>query len=325
MTKHAEKSPEPRAGAGAGVWAGAGKTARAPDYRRREKTRDFLCVVPALGFFAAFVYYPVVELFRISFTNWNLIKDNYKFVGLKNYTWLFAGSGAEKWLSSLKITFTYTLWEIVITLAGGMLLAALFNRSGKPFSTMRAIVFMPKYIGVSTSAIVFMWILNDQFGVLNYVLRAFGIPGQPWLASEKTALTSVLILTGWRVVGYGMMIYLSAMKGISPEYYEAAKLDGASAFQRFRYITLPLLSPTTLFLFVTTFIASMKVFQSVDVMTSGGPYEATNVAVYWIYELAFVDFRVDRAAAVATIFFVILLVFTMATMKLSDKNVHYES
>ena len=298
---------------------------RAPHYRRREKTRDFLCVVPALGFFIAFVYYPIIELFRIGFTNWNLIKDNYKYVGLKNYTWLFAGSGLEKWLASLRITFTYTFWEIAITLVGGILLAALFNRESKPFSAMRSIVFMPKYIGVSTSAIVFMWILSDQYGILNYVLNLFGLASVTWLNSEKTALASVLILTGWRVVGYGMMIYLSAMKGISPEYYEAAKLDGANGLQRFKYITLPLLSPTTLFLFVTTFIASMKVFQSIDVMTNGGPYESTNVMVYWIYELAFVEFRVDRAAVVACVFFVVLLVFTMATMKLSDKNVHYES
>ena len=143
--------------------------------------------------------------------------------------------------------------------------------------------------------------------------------------TEENALTAVLILTCWRVIGYGMMIYLSAMKGISPEYYEAAKLDGANGFQRFRYITLPLLSPTTLFLFVTTFIASMKVFQSIDVMTSGGPYGATEVIVYWIYELAFVDFRVDRAAAVTLVFFVILMGFTAATMKFTERNIYYES
>jgi len=298
---------------------------RTPNYRRREKTKDFLCVVPALGFFAVFVYYPIVELFRIGFTNWNLIKDDYKYVGLKNYKWLFAGSGLEKLLDSLRITFTYTFWEILITLVGGILLASLFNRESKVFSAMRSIVFMPRYIAISTSAIVFMWILSDQYGILNYVLNLFGLESVTWLNSERTALTSVLILTGWRVVGYGMMIYLSAMKGISPEYYEAAKLDGASGLQRFRYITLPLLSPTTLFLFVTTFIASMKVFQSIDVMTSGGPYESTNVMVYWIYDLAFVQFRVDRAAVVACVFFVILLVFTTATMKVSDKSVHYES
>ncbi len=292
---------------------------------RRERFKDFLCVAPALAFFAVFVYYPLVDLFRIGFTNWNLIRDEYKYVGLKNYKWLFKGSGLDTWLASLKVTFSYTFWEIVITLVGGILLAALFNREGKAFAAMRSIVFMPKYIAISTSAIVFMWILNDQYGFLNYVLGAFGVGPVAWLNSERTALTSVLILTGWRVVGYGMMIYLSAMKGISKDYYEAAELDGAGAVQRFRHVTLPLLSPTTLFLFVTTFIASMKVFQSIDVMTAGGPYESTNVMVYWIYDLAFVQFRVDRAAVVASVFFVILLAFTAATMKISNKSVHYDS
>ncbi|MCX7027507.1 MAG: sugar ABC transporter permease [Spirochaetes bacterium] len=301
------------------------KKGRSTARQRREKIKDFLCVAPALGFFLVFVYYPIVDLFRIGFTNWNLIKDSYKYVGLKNWKWLFAGSGFNTWLSSLRITFTYTFWEIAITLVGGILLAALFNKESKVFSGLRSAIFMPRYIGISTSAIVFMWILNGQYGILNYVLSLFGIGNINWMNSDKTALASVLILTGWRVVGYGMMIYLAAMRGISPEYYEAAKLDGASAVKRFRYITLPLLSPTTLFLFVTTFIASMKVFQSIDVMTSGGPYESTNVIVYWIYELAFVEFRVDRAAVVATIFFLILLVFTTATMKLSGKSVHYES
>ena len=293
--------------------------------RGREKFKDFLCTAPALAFFSVFVYYPVVELFRIGFTNWNLIKDNYKYVGLKNWKWLLAGSGQSTLLSSLRITFTYTFWEIFITIVGGILLALLFDRKSKFFSGLRALVFMPRYIGISTSAIVFMWILNSQFGILNYALGLFGIDKVEWLASKATALTSVLFLTGWRVLGYGMMIYLSAMRGISTEYYEAAKLDGANAFQRFRLITIPLLSPTTLFLFVTTFIASMKVFQSIDVMTSGGPYESTNAMVYWIYELAFVEFRVDRAAVVSTVFFLILLGFTIATMRLSNKNVHYES
>jgi multiple sugar transport system permease protein/sn-glycerol 3-phosphate transport system permease protein len=193
------------------------------------------------------------------------------------------------------------------------------------FSFMRSVVFMPKYIAISTSAIVFSWILNGDYGILNYVLQLFGIGKIDWLTSQSTALISVLFLTAWRVVGYAMIIYLSAMKGISTDYYEAASLDGASGLQRFRYITLPLLSPTTLFLFVTTFIASMKVFQSIDVMTAGGPYKSTNVMVYWIYDLAFVDFRVDRAATVSCVFFVILLVFTVATMKISNKNVHYDS
>lgn len=301
------------------------KSPKKINYRRRERFKDFLCVLPALVFFLIFVYYPIAELFRISFTNWNLIKPNYSYVGLKNYIWLFQGSGFNTWIKSLGITFTYTICEVAITVIGGLLLACLFNRMSKSYAFMRSIVFMPKYIALSTSGIVFMWILNQDYGILNYLLQLVGIPPQPWLNSEKTALFSILILTCWRVVGYSMMVYLSAIKGIPTDYYEAASIDGANALQKFKSITLPLLSPTTLFIFVTTFIASMKVFQSVDVMTGGGPYSATNVMVYWIYDLAFVQFRIDRAAVVSCVFFIILLVCTAATMKISNKSVHYDS
>ena len=145
------------------------------------------------------------------------------------------------------------------------------------------------------------------------------------MADANTALTGVLFLTAWRVVGYAMMIYLSAMQGIPKDYYEAAAIDGADSVQRFRYITIPMLAPTTLFLFVTTFIASMKVFQSVDVMTGGGPGTATNVLVQWIYNLSFRDFRSARAAAVSVIFFIILLICTAATMRWSNRSVTYDS
>lgn len=293
--------------------------------RRIERGKDMLCVLPAVGFLLIFTYYPLVDLFRISFTNWNLIKDQYDYVWFKNWKWLFAGSGWDSFTHSMKVTFLYTAGEIFITLVLGILLALVFNRVSKGFSVMRAIVFMPKYIAVSTSAVVFMWILSTDYGVANYLLGLFGLGPVPWLTSEKTALASVLILTAWRVVGYAMMIYISAIRGISQDYYEAASLDGASALQKFMKITVPLLSPTTLFLFVTTFIASMKVFQSVDVMTDGGPYGATRVAVHWIYELAFKDFRVDRAAVVSCVFFVILLVCTALTMKWSNKSVNYDS
>lgn len=289
-----------------------------------ERFLDLLCIEPALFFFLLFVYYPVLDLLRISFTNWNLLKDEYGYVGMKNYTWLFNGSGWKYFIESLRITFLYTFWEIFATLVGGMLLALLLNRMTRLFGAMRAIIFMPKYIAVSTSAVVFMWILNSPYGILNYLLGLLGITGPDWLHQANSALAGVLFLTFWRVIGYAMMIYLSAMQSIPQDYYEAASIDGADGVQRFRFITIPLLAPTTLFLFVTTFISSMKVFQSVDVMTEGGPYKSTNVIVYWIYDLAFKEFRIDRAAAVSVIFFIILLVCTAATMRYSNRSVNYD-
>ena len=299
-----------------------------------ERMKDLFCVEPALIFFILFVYYPVIDLVRISFTNMGILTTGkQEFVGWANYNWLFNQSGSKYFWESLRITATYTFWEVTITLVGGVLLALLFNHMSKSFNFMRSVVFMPKYIAVSTSAVVFMWILyspaaggaNQVEGILNFALSKFGITGPHWLIDASTALAGVLILTAWRVVGYAMMIYLSAMKGIPQDYYEAAAIDGADGVQRFRFITLPLLAPTTLFLFVTTFIASMKVFQSVDVMTGGGPGTATNVMVEWIYNLTFTDFRTARGAAVSLVFFVILLICTVLTMRVSNRNVNYDA
>ena len=291
-----------------------------------EAMKDLFCVQPALFFFMLFIYFPILDLVRISLTDMRmLVADPQQFIGLRNYRWLFLQSGWTRFSESLLITARYTFWELFITLIGGLLLALLFNRMNKTFNAMRAAVFMPKYIAVATSAVVFIWILHGNYGILNYALSLFGIRGPNWLVQADTALYGVLILTAWRVVGYAMMIYLSAMQGIPKDYYEAAEIDGADSVQRLRFITLPMLAPTTLFLFVTTFIASMKVFQSVDVMTGGGPGTATNVVVQWIYNLSFRDFRAARSAAVSVIFFLILLVCTAVTMKWSNRSVSYDS
>ncbi len=293
--------------------------------RKKSAIKDFLCVVPALVLIALFTYYPIVELIKISFTDWNLLNDTWNYVGFKNWKWLFNGSGTKYLWNSLKVTILYSIGELSITLIGGMIFALIFNRMTKTFAAMRAIVFMPKYVAMSSAAVVFLWILNTDTGILNYILSVFGIDAVDWLGNRNTALISVLMVTGWRCIGYGMMVYLSAMMGISTDYYEAAALDGANSVQKFFKITLPMLSPTTLFLFVTTFLSSMKVFQSVDILTQGGPYRSTEVFVYNIYRYAMEDFRMDRASTVAVFFFLLLLVITAATMKVSNKKVTYDS
>lgn len=293
--------------------------------RKKSAIKDFLCVVPALILIALFTYYPIVELVKISFTDWNLLNDTWNYVGFKNWKWLFNGSGTKYLWNSLKVTLLYSIGELSITLIGGMIFALIFNRMTKTFAAMRAIVFMPKYVAMSSAAVVFLWILNTDTGILNYFLSLFGIAPVDWLGDRDTALISVLMVTGWRCIGYGMMVYLSAMMGISTDYYEAAALDGANSVQKFFKITIPMLSPTTLFLFVTTFLSSMKVFQSVDILTQGGPYRSTEVFVYNIYRYAMEDFRMDRASTVAVFFFLLLLVITAATMKIANKKVTYDS
>jgi multiple sugar transport system permease protein/sn-glycerol 3-phosphate transport system permease protein len=293
--------------------------------RTRGKMADFCMVLPALILLAIFTYYPVAKLVQISFTDWNLLKPTWNYVGLKNWNWLFNGSGAKYLWNSLKVTFVYTMGEISVTIVGGMIFALLFNRATRGFTLMRAVVFVPKYVAMSSCAVVFLWILNTDYGVLNFLLKELGLQPVDWLNQKSTAMISVLMTTCWRVVGYGMMIYMAAMKGISPQYYEASAIDGANKTQQFFGITLPLLAPTTVFLLVTTFLSAMKVFQSVDILTSGGPARSTEVFVYLIYRYAMVDFRMDRAATSAVMFFIVLLAITAATMKVSDSNVNYDS
>jgi len=289
---------------------------------------DFFLALPAVLLLVLITYYPIAELIRISFTDWRLtMTEAPEYVGWKNWSWLFTAKTSTRYLfNSLRVTLVYTICNIAIDLGIGLLLAHLFNRLTKPFAAMRALVFMPRYIAMSSCGIIFLWMLNTDYGVINKMLEWVGVNEHlNWLGDDTLALVSILLLTGWHGVGYCMMIYLSALLGISKDYYEASSLDGATGLQQFRYITLPLLSPTTLFLFITTFISSMKVYQSVDVMTQGGPRNKTAVMVYYIYDLAFNDNRIDRSAVTALLFFVILLVVTASTMRVTNKNVHYEA
>lgn len=292
---------------------------------RKSQVEEFLCVVPAVALIILTIYYPLADLFKISFTDWNLLKKNWNWVGLKNWDWFIHNAGGNYFYKDMWTTLKYTIMSLAVNLGLGMMLALLMNRMSKSFSVMRALIFLPKYVAMSTGGILFVWILNTEFGFLNLLIEKLGGTPVGWLTTAGTAMLSIVMLTGWHGLGYNMMVYLSAMMGIPSTYYEAAALDGAGRFQRFRYITVPLLSPTTLFLLVTHFIGSMKIYNAVDVLTGGGPHRRTEVVVYLIFQLAFVDYRVDRAAVVSIVFFLFLLAVTLLTIRWSENKVHYEA
>ena len=301
-----------------------------PTAKRRRKFRmesfqEFLCCVPAMALILLVAYYPIVELIRISFTDWNLIRPTYTYVGLTNWKWLFETWQYNHVLNSFFATLKFTVGHMVIILVAGLLMALLFNRMSRGFSFMRSVVFLPHYVAMTSAALIFMVILNKQYGVANVILEAVAGIRVDWLQTGSLAMLSMIVIASWRSVGYDMLIYLGGMQGISRDYYEAAMLDGASGVTLFFNITLPLLAPTTLFLVVTQFISSMKVYAVADVLTAGGPYRATEVMVYLIYTMAFVDFRVDRAAVVSICFFLFLLVVTALTMNVSERKVNYDA
>ncbi|WP_397376682.1 carbohydrate ABC transporter permease [Paenibacillus sp. p3-SID867] len=287
-----------------------------------EKWKDFSFAVPALLFMGVFLYYPLGYSVYISFTNWNMTRPVKKFVGVDNYTRLLSNSD---FYHSLKVTFLYTVMDVVFTLVIGLLLALLLNvSSSRLFGFMRGVIFMPYYISMVVAAMVFTWIYNGQYGLLNSIVSWFGMEPVEWLTNPSTALPALVAVSVWKGVGFAMILFIAGMRGIPAEYYEAASIDGASKLRQFRNITLPLLSPMTLFLVITSFISSMQVFQSIDVMTGGGPLKATNAIVYWIYTMAFDEFKTGRASALVMILFGIILLLTLVQWVVSRKKVHYE-
>lgn len=287
---------------------------------------ELLCVIPALAIMCVCTYYPLVQLFNITFTDWNMLRLDYEYVGLTNWKWFIHNAKQNYFFESLGTTFIYTAGSLVIALVGGLMFALLFNRlKSRHFSLMRSFVYLPHYIAMSTGGIVFIWMLNKDYGIVNNILDLlFGFRVN-WLKDVNWAMVSVWIAHGWHTIGYSMMIYLSAMTGIDSGYYEAASLDGANRFQKFFNITVPLLTPTMQFLFVTQFLGAMKAFNIIDILTQGGPFRATQVLTYLIYDLGFERFRFDRASVIATVFFFILLIFTVVTMQWSEKRVNYDA
>ncbi|WCR24674.1 sugar ABC transporter permease [Paenibacillus thiaminolyticus] len=261
--------------------------------QRRESWKDLSFALPALGFLAVFLYYPLLNSIYISMTNWNMTRPTKQFVGANNYVWLLNN---EDFYHSLKVTLLYTVMDVAGTLGVSMVVAAM----------------------------VFTWIYNGQYGLLNSLLNAFGFDSVGWLVEPSTALPALVAVSVWKGVGFAMILFIAGIRGIPMEYYEAAAIDGADRVRQFWHITLPLLSPMTLFLLITTFISSMQVFQSIDIMTNGGPLKATNAIVYWIYTMAFVDFKTGRAMALVMVMFVIILALALLQWWASRKKVHYE-
>lgn len=289
--------------------------------KRRESTMDFLFALPALLLLAIFTYYPLVNSVFISFTDWNMVKPIKKFIGFTNYEKLLVD---PEFYHVLKVTFLYTIVEVSLELVLGLGLALLFNVTTRAFGVMRSILFMPHYISMVVVSMVFVWIYNTDYGILNTILKLFGASPVSWLNDPSTALWAVIIVAVWKGVGFTSLIFISGLRGIPIEYYEAASIDGAGKWKQLLKITLPLLSPTTLFLVITSFISSMQVFQSVNIMTNGGPLKATKVMVYWIYDLTFVQFKAGKGSALVIIFFIIIVLFTAIQFAISKKKVHYE-
>ncbi|TRZ35721.1 sugar ABC transporter permease [Niallia circulans] len=285
----------------------------------RQNLWGYAFLAPQLIGLILFSLIPVIFTLTLSFMKWDGFGAK-EFIGLANYIDQFQDPDFWKALGN---TVYYTILVIPASIALSLSVAVALNKiKGKNF--YRLFYFMPVVTSSVSIGVIWMWILNGDFGILNQILANFGINGPMWLTDTNWVMPSIAILSIWWGLGHNMVIFLAGLQGISKSYYEAAEIDGATKWQKLRHITLPLLSPTTFFIAIMAVISSFQVFDQAYVMTSGGPAKSSYTFVYHIYEAAFVDFKMGISSAAAMVLFVIILVFTLIQFKMSKRWVHYE-
>jgi len=289
--------------------------------RRRETLAAYGFLLPNLIGFLIFTLLPVVAALLISLTDWNLLQPP-KWVGLQNFATLAQDPLFRKVLGNTAI---YVLGTVPVQMILALLVAMALNQGLPGTLFFRAAFFMPVVTSAVAIALVWRWIYNADFGVLNSFLYMLGVSDPPnWLTSTRWALPSVMIMSVWQQIGFSMVLFLAGLQGVPEHLYEAARIDGAGPFQRFLFITVPMLTPTTFFVFVINIINSFQVFDQAFIMTGGGPANATNTIVYNIYQNAFQFFKMGYAAAMAWVLFAIIFIVTVVQFRFQSRWVHYE-
>ena len=287
---------------------------------RRNRFTALGLLAPSLFGVVVFLAIPVFLVIVFSFLRWNLLTSP-KWVGLGNYADIFRYEGAGH---ALLITIFYVLLNIPIQTVLALGMAMLMNRRGRFTGVIRVLCVLPYLATPVAMAVVWQWIFDPSTGVVNTLLHQVGITGPTWLSSSTWALPVVAFANIWQYVGYNMLFFLAGLQSIPPQLYEAAGIDGASRRSQFLHITLPLLRPTMLFVLVTGVIGSFQVFDTVYVMTQGGPGNSTTVMNQLIYFNAFKGFRIGAASALSVILFLVILAVTIAQFSYFRKRTVYE-
>ena len=287
---------------------------------RSERRWAVFFLTPSLIGFLVFTFLPVVASLGLSFVKWNLIRAP-EFIGIDNYTRAFRD---PMFLRVLKNTVVYTLGTVPSAMALSLALALALNQKIRGVTLFRGLYYLPVVAPMIAVTMVWRWLYNTNYGVINYILSLIDVPAIPWLTSTRWAMPSVIIMSVWKGLGSGIVIYLAGLQGIPQHLYDAAAVDGANAWHRFRHITLPMLATTTFFVMVTSVISSFQVFGQIFVLTRGGPANATSTMVYYIFQNAFQSFRMGYASALSWLLFAAVFVFTLIQFGAQREAVFYD-
>jgi ABC-type sugar transport system permease subunit len=295
-----------------------------PRARRRAwgtAARPWLYLAPAFLIYALFWVGPAAYSLYLSFFDWDMVSPQKTFVYLDNYRRVLAD---PVFRVSLLNTVVYVGATVLLATSIGLGLALLIQSRRRGREVYRFVVFMPVVTSITVIALIWLFLFNTQVGVLNQTLALLGVAGPNWLNSPATALLAIVLVSVWKGFGYNVILFTAGLDGIDRQLYEAAALDGAGRWGAFRHVTWPLLGPVTLFVVVVGVIASFQVFATVQIMTRGGPANATNVLVYHIWEAAFRFFDVGYAAALATLLALLVGGLTVLQIRRGEAHVHYQ-
>ncbi len=278
-------------------------------------------VAPAVILIAIFFLIPIGWSLLISLQANNLIAPSH-YVGLANYKALTKDAAFR---SAIGHTLLYTVIFVPVSVAAALALAVALNRKIRGIRFYRLAVFVPLVTSTVATGLVFLWLLDPTFGFVNYLLHAVGLPQQQFLQDPNEALYCIVAMTIWGWLGFDVIVYLAALQGVPEELLEAAEIDGASTWSRFRSIVVPLLGPATLFLVVWSTINALQLFDEIYVTTRGGPLGSTTVIVYYLYQQAFQFFNGGYGAAIAYVLFLAILVVTLVQLWVGRRRVYYTS
>lgn len=286
-----------------------------------EKSRNrwgIVFILPQLISLICLGIIPIIIAFVLSFYEWNGFSSPI-FVGLENFKDVFTDKDTA---IAIRNTLLYAVIYVPCSIVLSLGLAMLLNKAwGKMF--YRAVFFLPQIVTSVGIAVVWSWIYQPQFGILNMILKVFGIEGKEWLRDPSTAMGAVIVMSIWWGLGYNIVLFLAGLQNVPRTYIDAAKIDGANERQVFFNITVPLISPTTLLVTITTMINAFQVFDQMFLLTSGGPAKRTYTMAIHIYQTAFKSYELGKASTAALILFFLVVTVSVVQFKLSDKWVHY--
>lgn len=263
---------------------------------------------------------PLIVSVWLSFTDWDYISPTYDYVGVSNYTNLITD---EAFLQALSNTILFAFATVVPVLILGFIFAVLLNRLRRSVKTLQGLMFAPWITPMIGMSIVWSWMFDPRMGPINQLLGVFGLPQPHWLTDSDMAIWAVVIVTVWKNIGWAMLFFSDALSKISKDLFEVADIEGANWWYRVRHILLPLVSPTSLFLFIILTLDSLQAYDQINVLTQGGPAGSTRTLLYLYYEMAFEQFNMGAATAVAVLILIISALLAFLSMKISKKYIYY--